>query len=63
MKRRVLSPRPRTGLELQQALNDWIDASRRACEPTHDPGDEQAEHAAWRRVQSVLAVADTATAA
>jgi hypothetical protein len=53
----------RLGIELEQALADWIDASRRAYEPSHDLRDEQAEHAAWRRVQSVLTPAQARTAA
>lgn len=63
MNRRVSTSRTRLGIELEQALSDWLSASRRAYEPERDLGDEQAEHAAWRRVQSVLAPAETRTAA
>ncbi len=63
MNRRISTSRTRLGIELEQALADWISASRRVYEPTHDLHDEQAEHAAWRRVQSVLAPAETRTAA
>jgi len=60
MNRKVFTSRTRLGIELEQALADWLTASRRAYEPTHDLSDEQAENAAWRRVQSVL-VAPSAT--
>lgn len=63
MNRKVFTSRTRLGLELEQALADWLTASRRAYEPTHDQSDEQAENAAWRRVQSVLSPSATATAA
>jgi hypothetical protein len=63
MNRQFSTSRTRLGIELEQALVDWISASRRAYEPSHDLHDEQAEHAAWRRVQSVLAPTETRTAA
>lgn len=49
--------------DLETALQAWIAASRRACEPGRNVTDEQAEDAAWRRVRSVLDASDTATAA
>jgi hypothetical protein len=63
MKRTLLTPRTHLGLELEKALSEWIDASRRAYEPTRDLRDEQAEHAAWCRVQSVLTSAEIQAAA
>ncbi len=41
--------------ELQRAIREWIAASRRTYRPSPRPGDEQAESAAWRRVQDLLA--------
>ena len=63
MKRSRLTPRTDLGLELEKALAEWMDASRRAYEPSRDLRDEQAEHAAWRRVQSALTSADVLAAA
>ncbi len=63
MKRSHVTPRTDLGLELEQALTDWIDASRRAYEPSRDLRDEQAEHAAWCRVQTALISADLLAAA
>ncbi len=63
MNRRISESRTRLGIELEQALADWINASRRVYEPPHDLSDEQAEHAAWCRVQSVLSPVETRTAA
>jgi hypothetical protein len=63
MSKRVLTPRTRLGHELEQALNEWIDASRRAYHPERDPRDEHAETAAWRRVQSALRSRETPAAA
>lgn len=48
---------------MEKALSEWMDASRRAYEPGRDLSDEQAEHVAWCRVQSVLTSADVAAAA
>ena len=62
MNRRGFPSHTRFGIELEQALAEWISASRRVYEPTHDLRDEQAEHAAWRRVLSVLAPAETTAA-
>ena len=62
MNRHALPSHTRLGIELEQALADWINASRRVYEPTHDLRDEQAEHAAWHRVLSVLAPAETTAA-
>ena len=63
MNRRGLPSHTRLGIELEQALADWISASRRVYEPAHDLGDEQAEHVAWRRVLTVLGPSETQTAA
>lgn len=63
MNRPVPTPRTDLGLDLEKALAEWMDASRRAYEPSRDLHDEQAEDAAWRRVQSALTSADVAAAA
>jgi hypothetical protein len=63
MIRPNLTPRTDLGLELEKALAEWMDASRRAYEPGRDLRDEQAEHAAWRRVQSALTSAEVLAAA
>ena len=63
MKRSRHTPRTDLGLELEKALAEWMDASRRAYEPSRDLRDEQAEHAAWCRVQSALTSAEVAAAA
>jgi hypothetical protein len=63
VNRKVFTSQTRLGIELEQALADWLTASRRAYEPTHDLSDEQAENAAWRRVESVLAPSATPAAA
>lgn len=63
MKRPSLTPRSDMGLELERALSEWIDASRRAYVPNRDVRDEQAEHVAWCRVKSVLMSSDVQAAA
>jgi hypothetical protein len=63
MIRPRLTPRTDLGLELEKALAAWMDASRRAYEPSRDLRDEQAEHAAWRRVQSALITGEVPAAA
>lgn len=62
MDTRSLIARSKIGLELEQALAEWIAASRRAYDPTRDLRDELEEHAAWRRLQVVLDPAETASA-
>jgi hypothetical protein len=63
MTRSLFTPHTDSGRQLEQALSAWIDASRRACEPGRDLRDEQAENAAWHRVQSMLATTDALAAA
>ena len=63
MKTNPFTSRSNLDGELEQALHAWIDASRLAWEPDRDPGDVQAEHAAWCRLKSVLSPADVAAAA
>ena len=63
MKRSRHTPRTDLGLELEKALAEWMDASRRAYEPSRDLRDEQAEYAAWCRVQSALNSAEVPAAA
>jgi hypothetical protein len=58
-----LTPRTASGIALEQALAEWMDASRRAYDPARDQRDEQAEHVAWCRVQSALTSADVLAAA
>lgn len=63
MDRSDLTPRTASGVALEQALADWMDASRRAYDASRDLRDEQAEHLAWCRVQSALSSADLLAAA
>lgn len=58
MKHAELTPRTRLGHELEDALQEWIAASRRAYEPNRASGDVRAEEMAWGRVRSVLATQD-----
>jgi hypothetical protein len=63
MNRHRFTPRSRLGAELEQALADWIAASRRAYHPERELRDEMDEHEAWSRVQSVLSKLEPAAAA
>jgi len=63
MNRHRFTPRSNLGAELEQALADWIMASRRAYHPERDLRDEMDEHEAWSRVQSALSMLEPASAA
>ncbi len=63
MKRFMLTSHGDLSHELEQALAEWIDASRRAWLPDRNLAVEQAEDAAWRRLKSALRHDEVASAA